>query len=322
MDKSRYWAAIFFGVTAASVSGAIGAAFGLGPVLAAIISCAMGAGGALLAGWALGGMFRTSSDWQIAVPAAEAMEAGLGRELLGDLPLALVLLDSDSRVQLVNKSATDLFGPVAAGEPLSSMARARSLADAVSAVSAGGPPVTVEFVHMRAREQRMLLAHVRAIDAHPARDVSGIMILIEDHTRSEKVEQMRRDFIANASHELKTPLSSIAGIIETLQGPAADDPEARARFLPVMAAQAERMKRLVEDLMSLNRIEMNEHVRPNDVLEIGDVVREAVAALTPMAAGAGVAIEVRLPKTGLSVVGDQSHRQRDKIWWRRWPGAH
>jgi two-component system phosphate regulon sensor histidine kinase PhoR len=309
MGQFQHWVIIVFGVMAAAITGAIGAVFGVGPVLVAVSSGVVGIGAALLAGWAFGGGFRTARGSPTGSPATGTMHAGIGRELLSDLPLALVLLDRNSRVRLLNQTASDLFGPVAAGEPLSSMARARPLADAVSAVAAGGPPATIEFIHMRAREQHALLAHVRLVDAGlvdaGAREDSGIMILIEDHTRSAKIEQIRRDFVANASHELKTPLASIAGFIETLQGPAVDDADARARFLPIMAQQAERMKRLVEDLMSLNRIEMNEHVRPNTAIEIGALLREVAIALTPLTARAGAAIEIDLPNSGLNVIGDR-----------------
>jgi two-component system phosphate regulon sensor histidine kinase PhoR len=305
MGRTQYWAIIVLGVTAAALTGAIGTAFGADLALVAVSAGTLGIGGALLARWALGGMFRMPRGSQAGTPATEAIEAGIGRELLGDLPLALVLLDRNCRVRLLNETARAYFGPVAAGEPLSSMARARPLAEAVAAVAAGDPPVTVEFTHMRAREQRVLLAHIRPIDAGLAHEGTGFMILIEDHTRSAKIEQMRRDFIANASHELKTPLASIAGFIETLQGPAANDPEARARFLPVMATQAERMKRLVEDLMSLNRIEMNEHIRPGADLDLGALLRETVTAMSPVAQRAGHRIEVELPTSGPHVTGDR-----------------
>jgi two-component system phosphate regulon sensor histidine kinase PhoR len=312
MGRRQYWAIIILGVTTTAVTGAIGTALGVGSALGAVSSGVLGIGAALLAGRALGGVFQTARGSQTAPQATTDIEAGMGRELLGDLPLALALLDRNGRVRFLNEMARRLFGPVAAGEPLSSMARARPLADAVSAVAAGGRPITVEFNHMRARDQRVLLAHVRFVDAHPAREgahlareETGIMILIEDHTRSAKIEQMRRDFIANASHELKTPLASIAGFIETLQGPAAGDPEARARFLPVMAAQAERMKRLVEDLMSLNRIEMNEHMRPSTNLDLGVLLRDAVAATSPVAQRAGHSIVIELPASGPNVIGDR-----------------
>ena len=95
------------------------------------------------------------------------------------------------------------------------------------------------------------------------------------------IERMRSDFVANASHELRTPLAALSGFIETLAGPARDDPEARARFLKTMAGEAARMTRLVNDLLSLSRIEASEHQAPSDRVDLdrlpGDRGRHAAA---------------------------------------------
>ena len=93
-------------------------------------------------------------------------------------------------------------------------------------------------------------------------DGGRVVVLLSDRTRERAVERMRADFVANASHELRTPLASLIGFIETLRGPAEDDPAARARFLAIMAEQAERMRRLIDDLLGLSRIELTEHQPP------------------------------------------------------------
>lgn len=136
------------------------------------------------------------------------------------------------------------------------------------------------------------------------------MVVIEDQSRQARIEQMRRDFIANASHELKTPLASIAGFIETLQGPARNDPEAAEKFLPIMAQQADRMTRLVQDLLSLNRIEMNEHVRPAGRVELRGLLRETAAALEPLAQKAGVKVDIDLPDEEVQVTGERDDLSR------------
>jgi two-component system, OmpR family, phosphate regulon sensor histidine kinase PhoR len=104
---------------------------------------------------------------------------------------------------------------------------------------------------------------------------------LSDETEVRMSERMRADFLANASHELRTPLAAIIGFIETLRGPARDDEVARARFLEVMANQAERMSRLIADLLSLSRIELNEHVPPTGRSDMAIVVQEAVNGLQP-----------------------------------------
>ena len=113
------------------------------------------------------------------------------------------------------------------------------------------------------------------------------IVQIEDRTETRRAEQLRSDFIANASHELRTPLASIIGYIETLQHHARNDPEARERFLGIMAREAGRMQRLVDDLMSLSRIEMTEHVRPVEEWSLNQIAAESAAALLPVARAAG-----------------------------------
>jgi two-component system phosphate regulon sensor histidine kinase PhoR len=129
---------------------------------------------------------------------------------------------------------------------------------------------------------------------------------MRDETDSRRNERMRADFLANASHELRTPLASLAGFIDTLRGHAKEDPVARERFLDIMAAQAWRMARLIEDLMSLSRIELNEHIRPVDSVDLTLAVSDVVDALGPQAQGAGVAFQVACAPKGQAVVaGDR-----------------
>ena len=131
----------------------------------------------------------------------------------------------------------------------------------------------------------------------------ALIVVLEDRTRIRRSEELHRDFVANASHELKTPLSAISGLIETLQGHAKEDPEAAARFLAMMAQQAERMRFLVEDLISLNRIELNERIRPTDPQVLRHVLGEVVEGMKPIAAAAGVALETELPGREVVVPG-------------------
>jgi two-component system phosphate regulon sensor histidine kinase PhoR len=128
------------------------------------------------------------------------------------------------------------------------------------------------------------------------------VVHLRDETEARKLEQMRVDFLANASHELRTPLASLSGFIETLRGHAKDDPGARDRFLNIMSAQADRMSRLISDLMSLSRIELNEHVPPAGAVDLVSVVQDVADALAPIARDKAVRIETRLPAPGAAVV--------------------
>jgi len=132
------------------------------------------------------------------------------------------------------------------------------------------------------------------------------LVIMQDETDIRLNERMRADFLANASHELRTPLASLAGFIETLRGHAKDDEAARDRFLAIMGRQAERMARLIEDLMSLSRIELNEHIRPSGVCDLAVAVADVADALAPQLAAKGVRFEFGLPDKGVAwVAGDR-----------------
>ena len=104
-------------------------------------------------------------------------------------------------------------------------------------------------------------------------DRHAVLITLHDLTSIRRVEEMRADFVANASHELRTPLAALTGFIETMQGPARDDPAARDRFLGIMREQAWRMARLIDDLLSLSRIELRAHMRPDTPVDLVPIVR-------------------------------------------------
>ena len=132
-----------------------------------------------------------------------------------------------------------------------------------------------------------------------------ILVTVQDLTEQRRLERMRADFVANASHELRTPLASLTGFVETLQGPARDDPVARERFLAIMLQQGDRMRRLIDDLLSLSRIELKAHVQPETVLDLAPLLRHTCDALKPVADEAGVAVEVTTPQAPCMVRGDR-----------------
>jgi two-component system phosphate regulon sensor histidine kinase PhoR len=230
----------------------------------------------------------------------------LSASLLSALPLGLVLVDRDGRIQFSNAVADELLERPVAGMMASAIMRAPALSEAIAAALSSGGRASVDVSIMRGRP-RLVHATVGPI-GHGVEldDAPRAAILLEDRTAMARAEQLRRDFVANASHELRTPLASIAGFIETLQTHGRDDPAAAERFLPIMAAQADRMRRLIDDLLSLNRIETDEHVQPRGVVDLLDAVRETAAGLVPVAKASGVAVVVDLPDTSLVVRGDQA----------------
>jgi two-component system phosphate regulon sensor histidine kinase PhoR len=140
---------------------------------------------------------------------------------------------------------------------------------------------------------------------HAGSEGAPVLVFLRDLTEQRRLEQLRADFIANASHEIKTPLASLLGFIETLQGAARRDEPARDRFLAIMAKQAQRMARLIDNLMSLSRVEMQAHLKPRDSVAIGDLVSQACDALEPMAAEANTEVAVRSGVNGAMVLGDR-----------------
>ena len=137
-------------------------------------------------------------------------------------------------------------------------------------------------------ERRLLATVVPLEHASIAPGAPTLMITFRDLTEQDRLARMRADFVANASHELRTPLASLKGYVETLQGSAKDDADARERFLKIMAEQAERMSRLVDDLLSLSRVEMREYLPLSDEVELGVVLTEVAQTLEPLAKRAGV----------------------------------
>jgi len=132
-----------------------------------------------------------------------------------------------------------------------------------------------------------------------------LLMTFNDLSPLRRVEEMRADFIANASHELRTPLAALLGFIETLQGPAKDDSAARAKFLAIMQGQATRMARLIDDLLSLSRIELNAHLQPNTPVDLAPIVRQVVDGLQTLARDRGVEIKVSVPGEMMMVLGDR-----------------
>lgn len=232
-------------------------------------------------------------------------EVGLGRRALARLPRPLLLVDAGGRVIYANRAAHGLFERLRVGEHFSMTFRNPDFLQALSEAMDGAPARSFDFT-LHGDRGRVINAHLDG-EIAPGEDPRArhILCLFEDRTEAIQAVRMRTDFIANASHELRTPLASIRGFIETIQGPARDEPEARDRFLGIMQTQAERMQRLVDDLLSLNRIELNQHMRPAGQEHLGTVAREIVAALEPVARDRGAVIEAAPMGAGPLVRGDR-----------------
>lgn len=208
------------------------------------------------------------------------------------------------RFVLANAAARDLFRISGDRALLVTAIRNPEVLEAVDESLFGGVPGEAAY-ETAGTQERVWKALARPLQ--PAADgTRRALLLLRDETDARRSERTRADFLANASHELRTPLASLAGFIETLRGHAKDDPGARDRFLEIMSAQAERMSRLIDDLMSLSRIELNEHIAPHGRVDMAMAATDVVDALQPLARRKQVAIETRSPPRGAAIAaGDR-----------------
>jgi two-component system, OmpR family, phosphate regulon sensor histidine kinase PhoR len=217
------------------------------------------------------------------------------------LPDPCFVLDQRGVVRYANRRAVEAFS-IRTGESLTFRLRVPDLVAAFDRVAKGGGPERVEF-HERVPTERWFAGWFSRLDSGGSQPF--IALILDDMTERRRSERIRVDFVANASHELRTPLASLSGFIETLQGPARDDTAARQRFLKIMQDQAMRMTRLVDDLLSLSRIEMKAHVRPSGAVDLVALLRHVTDALEPLASELGITLEVVVPKGTVTVVGDR-----------------
>ena len=233
-------------------------------------------------------------------------QALLIESLIGGLPGPAIVLDRDGRVIAFNAAASAIAPSLRRGEPALITLRMPELVEAIRRATASRTPHRVEFFE-RVPLDRWFEAFVTPVKLATGGDGRSDILLMtfNDLTPLRRVEEMRADFIANASHELRTPLAALLGFIETLQGTAKDDPAARAKFLAIMQGQATRMARLIDDLLSLSRIELNAHLQPNTPLELAPIVRQVADGLQTLARDRDVAIKVATPPDALIVLGDR-----------------
>ena len=213
------------------------------------------------------------------------------------LPDPLLVLDAGREMLRANKAAQQAFGP-----EMQAVLRHPGLRAAIERAFMKGVPQSTDLA-LPVPIPRDVQAHVAMVQP-PSADGGRAVVILSDRTRERAAERSRADFVANASHELRTPLASLIGFIDTLRGPAADDPPAQKRFLGIMADQALRMERLIEDLLSLSRIEMAEHQMPRELVDLSALVKRAAAGFEPRLAAGRVQLELELPDEAVLVSGD------------------
>lgn len=257
-----------------------------------------------LGGW-LGGRGREAPAPR---PAATTPRHAVAEALLAHVPDPVILVDRRTLVLEANPAARALLPALHQARPLSFALRDPEVLDGIEAVLSSGLPRRVAL-STRVPLERTFDVQIGAL---PMPDGSGVsaLLFLRDLTAARRLEAMRVDFVANASHELRTPLATLIGFIETLQGPARDDAQARERFLEIMRVQALRMTRLIDDLLSLSRIELREHVAPTAVVDLGALARQMVDAQGPPAEARGATIRLEEGAGPYAVPGDADELAR------------
>ena len=288
---------------------------------AAMVFAALALGGALPAAYAVAGFAvvaaaavlgaRSAAEDQRFVPPIAIAERGddLLRAVVAGLPDPVVALDRDGRVLSFNERARALAPALRQGEPVAFALRMPELIEAIGRAAADGEEQRVVWFE-RVPLDRWFETIVMPVRRAPnATRPDLVLMTFHDLTPLRRVEEMRADFVANASHELRTPLAALLGFIETLQGSAREDAKARERFLAIMQEQARRMARLIDDLLSLSRIELNAHRRPDTPTDLVPIVRQVVDGLQTLARDRGVTVNIEAANA-FTVLGDHDELVR------------
>ena len=294
---------------------------GLAIAAAALVFIAFAATGKLPPAYALTGFAIVAAAVALALRSAQegdrlarpatAVQTSddLLRSLVAGLPDPVVALDREGRVLALNERARALAPALRQGEPVSFALRVPEVIEAIGRATKEAEEQRVVYFE-RVPLDRWYETVIMPVKRDPnTRGRDLVLMTFHDLTPLRRVEEMRAEFVANASHELRTPLASLLGFIETLQGSARQDPKARDRFLSIMQEQGRRMARLIDDLLSLSRIELNAHRRPDTPVDLVPIIRQVSDGLETLARDRGVSVNI----TGagaLSVLGDHDELLR------------
>ena len=242
---------------------------------------------------------------------ASPVETAAVSAIVSGMPDPAVLLDRAGRVIHLNAAAAQLAPALRKNELAQFALRSPEIITALREAIATTEPRRATYLDHVPVDRWMELI----ITPVPVPTLFGgtekcMLMTFHDQTPLRRVEEMRADFVANASHELRTPLAALSGFIDTLQGQAKDDPKARERFLGIMHTQATRMARLIDDLLSLSRVELSAHVRPDTLVDIVPIIRQVADGLESLARERQVTIEIDLPETPVVIAGDREELLR------------
>ncbi|NNE51406.1 MAG: two-component sensor histidine kinase, partial [Sulfitobacter sp.] len=227
-------------------------------------------------------------------------DAQLIGDMIAALPMPTLGINRAERIFAMNDAARELLGANVLNRHFVTALRQPTLVEAVESSLETGQTQSARFLAREAGKDTTYEVSLRVIAS-----TGDLLMTFQDVTLMAEAGQMRRDFVANVSHELRTPLTALLGFIETLRGPARDDPAASDRFLGIMAEEAGRMNRLVDDLLSLNRVESDERVRPRERCDLTEVLQTALRNLNPLAVDNDVTLQADFENTPRPLPGDR-----------------
>lgn len=223
---------------------------------------------------------------------------------LDGIPLPIVIIAEDRRISFANASARELLGENIVDDDITLYLRHSKFAKALKSIFVKNKK-NAGVVRHRDKKDRSFDVTITRVPGTGKNSIpTQAMAFFYEVTSLLQTEQMRVDFVANASHELRTPLSSLIGFVETLQGPAKDDPPARARFLEIMQNEAGRMVRLIDDLLSLSKIEMSRHSAPDTTVDLKNLIEGVVASATQTASSRGITFDIIINDDARAAIAD------------------
>ncbi|WP_426439499.1 ATP-binding protein [Bradyrhizobium genosp. P] len=302
-DRLRHAAIILLAAALAlSVVVALGE---LSPVRACAVFACIAA--AALVPWRLHDHATSRED----VRGVNPVETAAVNAVVAGMPDPAVLLDRAGRVIHLNTAAAELAPALRKNELAQFALRSPEIITALREAIATSEPRRATYTdHVPVDRWMELVITPVPVPTQFGGTDKCMLMTFHDLTPLRRVEEMRADFVANASHELRTPLAALSGFIDTLQGPARDDVRARERFLGIMHGQATRMARLIDDLLSLSRVELSAHVRPETSIDIVPIVRQVADGLEALASERQVEIEIDLPERPVTIAGDREELLR------------
>ncbi|NIZ62734.1 two-component sensor histidine kinase [Sedimentitalea sp. CY04] len=229
---------------------------------------------------------------------------------LAAVPLPSLLVDQSERILGSNSEVSELFGMKIRGRHFATVLRQPGVISAIEACLKDQKARNTQHLSNNRSQETSHELTLRYVSGIGEGNKGAVLLTFVDVTERVQANHMRRDFVANVSHELRTPLTALMGFIETLRGAAKDDANARDRFLSIMEGEASRMNRLVGDLLSLNRVESQERVRPRTQVDLSALLRSTLLSLEPLAKSSSVELILNASSDTVTVLGDPDQLQQ------------